>query len=68
MKRFMAKLMLADELCFLVFALLKALGTVKWSWVWVLSPLWILGGLIGVCFTISIFAIGVRGTLDDVED
>ena len=31
----------------IVFVVLKLVGVVDWSWVWVLSPLWI-GGAIGL--------------------
>jgi len=30
----------------LVFIVLKLIGVITWSWVWVLSPIWILGALI----------------------
>ena len=30
----------------LVFIVLKLIGIITWSWVWVLSPIWILGALI----------------------
>ncbi len=37
----------------IMFVLLKVIGTIQWSWVWVLSPLWITIALelvlIGVC-------------------
>lgn len=31
----------------LLFAVLKLTGVIRWSWVWVLSPLWI-GMIIGI--------------------
>jgi len=30
----------------IVFVVLKLLGKISWSWLWVLSPLWIMGTLI----------------------
>jgi hypothetical protein len=30
----------------IVFIVLKLLGKISWSWVWVLSPIWILGILV----------------------
>lgn len=39
----------------IVFIVLKLVGTIQWSWVWVLSPLWIsiLAGIaLGVIFII----------------
>lgn len=39
------------------FIVLKLLGKITWSWLWVLSPLWISAGLIAlffVCFLIYV--------------
>ena len=36
----------------IVFIVLKLVGVVKWSWLWVLSPLWI-----GASFAVAIFAL-----------
>ena len=36
----------------LIFIVLKLCGVIKWSWVWVLSPIWI-------TFIIGLIAIGV---------
>ena len=66
--RRITKFIFVDELCFLVFVLLKVLGAIKWTWVWILSPLWILGSIIGVCLALSIFAVGIKGTLDKVSE
>lgn len=50
-----AGLSLADVLL-VVFIVLKLVGVIQWSWVWVLSPLWIsilivliLYGIIVIC-------------------
>ena len=29
----------------IVFIVLKLVGVIEWSWMWVLSPIWISGGL-----------------------
>lgn len=39
------------------FIVLKLCNVITWSWVWVLSPLWI-GGIIAVLFFIFIIVIG----------
>lgn len=39
----------------IVFIILKLCGVIDWSWVWVLSPIWI--GLIIVILVIIIFSI-----------
>lgn len=36
----------------IVFVILKALGYIEWSWVWVLSPLWI-----GIAVVVLILAV-----------
>jgi len=36
----------------IVFIVLKLVGTITWSWLWVLSPLWI-----GVCVMIVLVGI-----------
>lgn len=45
----------ADVLC-IIFIVLKLIGIITWSWVWVLSPIWIsliivlvLYGIIAIC-------------------
>lgn len=35
----------------LVFIVLKLLGKISWSWLWVLSPIWI-GAILGLLFVI----------------
>ena len=42
-----------DLLC-LIFIVLKLCGVIKWSWIWVLSPLWI--GLIIVILCVIVIA------------
>ena len=45
----------------LVFIVLKLIGTITWSWVWVLSPLWLGTALvlliIGLIFLVAIISV-----------
>ena len=66
-KRLVAKFFVLDVVCFLVFLLLKVLNVVNWSWVWILSPLWIEGGLIGLCIILSVLVYGHSEMLDSVS-
>lgn len=36
----------------IIFIVLKLSGTVKWSWLWVLSPTWIMLAIYGLLFII----------------
>jgi len=39
----------------IAFAVLKLIGTIQWSWVWVLSPLWIyVLAIIAIVFIVAI--------------
>ncbi len=42
----------------IVFIVLKLLGAIKWSWIWVLSPIWISAVIAAVVF--SVILIGGR--------
>ncbi len=42
---------------FIIFVILKMVGVVDWSWVWVTSPLWI-GLAIIIFFIIGVLLIG----------
>lgn len=42
----------------IVFIVLKLLGVIKWSWIWVLSPLWISAVIVIVVF--SVILVGGR--------
>ena len=42
----------------IIFIVLKLLGVIKWSWIWVLSPLWISAVIVIVVF--SVILIGGR--------
>lgn len=46
------------ELLQLVFIVLKLCGVINWSWVWVLSPLWI--SIVVMIIVILIFVIKIR--------
>ena len=37
------------DLLTIAFIVLKLCGVIKWSWLWVLSPIWITLSIIGVC-------------------
>ena len=37
----------------LVFIVLKLCGVISWSWLWVLSPIWISLGLVLILFAIA---------------
>lgn len=38
-----------------IFVVLKLVGVIDWSWIWVLSPLWI--GFLASCFIIAIIIV-----------
>ena len=42
----------------IIFVVLKLLGVIKWSWIWVLSPLWISAVIVLAVF--SVILIGGR--------
>ena len=42
----------------IIFIVLKLLGVIKWSWIWVLSPIWISAVIVAVVF--SVILIGGR--------
>lgn len=41
---------------FIVFLVLKLIGTIDWSWWWVTAPLW---GPIALCLAIAIIAFAI---------
>ena len=43
----------------IVFIVLKLVGVINWSWVWVLSPMWINAGLMCSIMIIA-FIIGLK--------
>lgn len=40
------------------FIVLKLVGVINWSWIWILSPLWISAG-IGIIVCIIVLIIGI---------
>ena len=38
----------------IVFIVLKLLGVIKWSWIWVLSPIWISAVLVVAVFSVCL--------------
>lgn len=43
----------------IVFIVLKLIGIINWSWLWVLSPLWI-GAILGITIILIVFIIAGR--------
>ncbi len=43
----------------IVFIVLKLIGVINWSWLWVLSPLWI-GAALGIIVILIVFIIAAR--------
>lgn len=48
----------------ILFIGLKLTGHITWSWVWVLSPIWISLGAVLTIFALMLLVIGVIATLD----
>ncbi len=42
----------------ILFIALKLLGVISWSWIWVLSPIWICAGIIILILVIVAIAVG----------
>ena len=42
-----------------VFILLQLVGVITWSWLWVLSPLWISVGLVLVIFLVTLVVVAI---------
>lgn len=38
----------------IVFIVLKLCGVIQWSWWWVLSPLWIVGGIVLIVIVVAL--------------
>ena len=43
----------------IIFIILKLIGTIHWSWLWVTSPLWIPYALAGLIMIITLIAISI---------
>ena len=46
------------ELLTIVFITLKLCGVISWSWIWVLSPLWIPYSILFLVMLLIIFTLG----------
>lgn len=44
-------------LLLVIFIVLKLAGVVTWPWIWVLSPLWIVGLLLFITFLVGVVVI-----------
>ena len=44
----------------IVFIVLKLTGLIHWSWIWVLSPLWISVGLVAVILLIAALILVIK--------
>ena len=45
----------------IVFIVLKLLGVISWSWVWVLSPMWISPIIVVILLVVIVMIKGGRG-------
>ena len=43
----------------ILFIALKLLGVIEWSWVWVLSPIWITALLIVLCVVVTMILVNL---------
>lgn len=48
----------------IVFIVLKLCGVIKWSWLWVLSPFWIVFAIFIVSILIFVFLYGISALFD----
>lgn len=48
-----------SSLLTIIFIVLKLIGVIEWSWLWVLSPLWISVGLSLAIYLIGMLIIGI---------
>ena len=65
-KSTLGKFTLLDLITFLTFVLLKILGAINWNWIWILAPLWVLGGLLELLVLVVVFQYGVNGFIEEV--
>lgn len=45
------------ELLTLAFVILKLCGVIKWSWIWILAPIWIQLIIMGIIFVVFLIKI-----------
>lgn len=50
-----------------VFVVLKLCGLIDWSWLWVLSPVWISIGLVPVILLFSVICFTIADWIDKRE-
>lgn len=53
------------EVLLIVFIILKLLGVITWSWVWVLAPFWIPAGLVTVVFLVMYIRIMISSLTEN---
>ena len=57
------------EILTLIFIVLKLTGTIKWSWVWVLSPIWItLALIVSLIPEQAVFFVGCFGKKGEMAE
>lgn len=40
----------------IIFVVLKLLGVIRWSWIWVLSPIWISAVIVAAVFSVILIS------------
>lgn len=49
------------EVLTVIFVVLKLVGVINWSWLWVLAPIWIpLSIILVICFVIAIIKVVLK--------
>lgn len=51
----------------IVFVVLKLCGLIDWSWLWVLSPIWISIGLVVVVLLIALICAVIADLIDKTD-
>lgn len=44
----------------IIFVVLKLLGVIRWSWIWVLSPIWISAVIVAAVFSVILISGRVK--------
>ena len=52
----------------IVFITLKLLGYIDWSWIWVLSPIWLSFGLVLAIMLIVFIVVLIKAVIEDRRD
>ena len=50
-----------------IFVVLKLCGLIDWSWLWVLSPIWISFGLVLMIVLFSVICLAISDWIDKME-